>query len=64
MKRRYHKKDDCTGKYRYSAAHADLEIERAKTFRGEQLRKYWCRKCQHFHLTAMTSKFFKAMAGR
>jgi hypothetical protein len=59
MIRRFHRKDSCTGKYRYSAHEADLEIERAATFRGEQLRAYECEKCGSLHLTALSKEEFE-----
>ncbi len=52
--RRYsHGKDSCKSKLHYpTMAQAELEIERARTYRGETLRAYACGKCGKIHLTS------------
>ena len=48
-----HRKDSCAGKLRYSTLdEAEIEIERAETYRGETLRAYLCERCENYHLTS------------
>lgn len=48
-------KNSCAGKLRYRTfAEAELEIDRARQFRGERLRSYACHSCGNVHLTSWT----------
>lgn len=48
-----HHKGMCAGKLRYRTMNeAEMEIERARDCRGEELRAYDCPRCGNIHLTS------------
>ena len=48
-----HQKRACAGKLKYQTLNeAEMEIERAATYRSEVLRAYRCDHCNAFHLSS------------